>query len=86
MKKLNTKSQLMINDESDDLFQFGKSHQSCIFNDINKTKEVKEPMTGAKSMKRFDKLEDFGRSLDKTRFLQRYQYYYDNDAIKSYTQ
>lgn len=46
----------MVNDQSDDLFQFGKPHQSCIFNDANKDKEGKEPMTGAKSMKRFDKL------------------------------
>ncbi len=46
----------MINDDSQDVFQFGKSHQSCIFNDVNKVKEQKEPMTGAKSMRRFDKL------------------------------
>jgi hypothetical protein len=83
IKKLNSKSQFMNNFPDND-FQFGKPHQSCIFNG-SKVKEVKEPMTGAKSMKRFTKLEDFGRSLDKTRFLQRYQFYYDNDTLKSYT-
>lgn len=73
-----------MNNQHDDDFQFDKPHQSCIFN-VNKAKDVKEPMTGAKSMKRFTKLDDFGRSLDKTRFLQRYQFYYDNETIKSYT-
>jgi hypothetical protein len=42
-------------------------------------------MTGVKSMRRFNNLEDFGRSLDKTRFLHHYQFYYDNDTLKSYT-
>jgi hypothetical protein len=42
-------------------------------------------MSGVKSLKKFKKLEDFGRSLDKTRFLQKYQFYYDNETIKSYT-
>lgn len=77
IKKYNTNSQF-LNSHQD--MQLAKPHQSCIFDN------PKEQLSGAKSMKRLANLEDYGRSLDKTRFLQRYQFYYDNDALKSYTQ
>lgn len=78
LKKLNTASQLIRN-QPEDYFQFGKPHQSCIFGG-------KEGSSAAKSVRRGCKLEDFGRSLDKTRFVQKYQFYHNQEAIKSYTQ
>lgn len=71
---ITSKSALLERDNLDRV----KPHQSLIFNTPEKNKEKAEFL----SLKKIGKLEDYGRSLDRTRFLERYQYYYDTNTIQ----